>query len=410
MSDLRRARVAVALIFAVHGAVAGSFGARLPWIASRLHTDPGGLGLALLCASLGCILTMSFATRLTHRFRTRPTIGVLVALWCLALIPPALAGSLPVLCLAMLWYGVTVGIADVAMNAQGVVVEQRLGRSIMSSLHGMWSTGVLVGSAGGILAAHADVDARLHFTVVAVVLLVVTAVVSPLLLDVAPPAEEDAPSFALPSRPVLLIGLVAFCAVFAEASSADWAAVYLTDVSSAAPGLAAAAVTGFSATMAVTRLLGDRVVDRFGPVGVVRFGGATAAVGALTVAAARHPALVIAGFALIGLGVAVVVPLAFTAAGNAGPRPGQQIAGVATIAYGAGLAAPATVGGIGHVSSLPVAFLVVAVLAALVTVGAGTVRRRTARPVEHEPTGEPSALADPGVAAQRPVPHLSDGR
>ncbi len=387
MSELRRPRIAVSVTFAVHGAVAGNFATRLPWIADRLHTDPGGLGIALLCASLGAILTMSFGTRLTHRFPARPTVGVLMVLWCVGLIPPSLATSLPLLCVAMFFYGATTGIADVAMNAQGVIVEQRAGKSIMSGLHGMWSTGVLVGSAVGILAAHADVDARLHFTLAAAALAVVALVASRFLLDVEPP-DDDAPAFALPPRAVILIALVGFCAIFAEASSADWAAVYLTDVAHAVPAIAAAAVTGFAATMAVTRLVGDRIVDRFGPVAVVRCGGAASAVGALVVAVSRHPVPAIAGFALIGLGVAVVVPLAFTAAGNAGPRPGQQIAGVATIAYGAGMAAPASVGGIAHVSSLSVSFAVVAVLAALVAVGAGTLRRPA-----------PAAVADPAVAA-----------
>jgi fucose permease len=275
------------------------------------------------------------------------------------------------------------------MNAQGVVVEQRLGKSIMSGLHGMWSTGVLAGSAVGIVAARGAVDARAHFTVAAAALVVVIAVATPFLLDVEPPTD-DAPAFALPSRAVVLIALVGFCAVFAEGASGDWAAVYLTDIAHAAPGPAAAAVTGFAATMAVTRLAGDRVVDRFGPVTVVRCGGAAAALGALTVSVARNPALAIAGFALIGLGVAVVVPLAFTAAGNAGPRPGQQIAGVATIAYGSGLAAPASIGGIAHVSSLSVSFLVVAALAALVAVGAGALRR-PATPPSTEAAGDSDA-------------------
>ena len=105
-------------------------------------------------------------------------------------------------------------------------------------------------------------------------------------------------------------------------------------------------------------------------------------------AAARTPALAIAGFALIGVGVAVVVPLAFTAAGNAGSRPGQQIAGVATIAYGAGLIAPASIGGIAHATSLSVSFMVVAALSAMIVLGAGTLRRR---PASAEPAALPAA-------------------
>jgi MFS family permease len=376
VTDARRARIAVAVVFAVHGAVVGTFATRIPWIAERLQIDAGWLGIALLFAAVGATGAMPLAGRITHRYRSRPLARWLMVAWCLALIPTAFATSVPLLCAAMLVYGATSGLADVAMNAQGVVVEQRAGRSIMSGLHGMWSAGGLIGSGFGVLAAHFKLDARVHFALIAAVLSAIAVGVSRFLLDITPP-EQAAPLFALPPKRVLLIALVAFAAIFAEGASADWAAVYLTDVAHAAPALAAGAFSGFAATMAVARLAGDRVVDRFGPVWTVRVGGLLATLGALTVAASRVPWLAIAGFALIGLGVAVVVPLAFTAAGNAGPHPGQQIAGVATIAYGAGLVAPASVGGIAEVSSLSISFVGVAVLSALVIVGAPMLGRRS---------------------------------
>jgi MFS family permease len=392
MTDVRRARIAVAVVFAVHGAVVGTFATRIPWIVERLQIDAGWLGIALLFVAIGATGAMPFAGRLTHRYRSRPLARWLMVAWCLSLIPTAFAPSVPLLCAAMLVQGASAGLADVAMNAQAVVVEQRAGRSIMSGLHGMWSVGGLIGSGFGVLAAHASLDTRVHFALVALALSAVAVSASRFLLDITPP-EEGAPLFALPPKRVVLIALVAFAAVFAEGASADWAAVYLTDVAHAAPALAAGAFSGFAATMAVARLAGDRVVDRFGPVWTVRAGGLLATLGALTVAVSRVPWLAIAGFALIGLGVAVVVPLAFTAAGNAGPHPGQQIAGVATIAYGAGLVAPATIGGIAQVSSLSISFMVVAVLSALVLVGAPMLRRRS------QPVVAPPAESTDEVAA-----------
>lgn len=377
-ADVRAARVAVSVIFGVHGAVTGTFAARIPWIADHVHADAGGLGLALLFASVGAVVTMPFAGRLVHRVRARIVAPALMVAWCLAIIPAAIAPTVPTLCLALFVQGAAAGCADVAMNAQGVAVERAYGRSIMSGLHGMWSLGGLVGSGAGALAAHADVAAPLHFIVAAVLLAAASVAASRRMAESAPVLEEEAPVFALPPRPVLLIALVGFAAVFGEAASADWAAVYLTGVAGAAPAVGAAAYGGFAATMAVTRIAGDAVVNRFGAVATVRAGGATATLGAVVVAVARDQVPAIVGFALIGLGVAVVVPLAFAAAGKAKPRPAQQIAGVATIAYGAGMVAPATIGGIAQATSLPVSFLVVAVLAALITVGAGTLRPSTA--------------------------------
>ena len=384
-NEVRRARIGVAVIFALHGAIVGTFATRIPWLADHLDTNPGGLGLALLFGAVGAMVAMPFAGRITHRYDIRTVTRVFMVLWCLSIILPPFAPNLPVFAATLFLYGATAGMADVAMNAQGVAVEQRVGRSIMSGLHGMWSLGGLIASGFGVLAASLNVDARVHFTVVAVTLAIVSVFMSGLLLHDHPSSDEDMPAFALPPKPVILIALVAFAAVFGEGASADWAAVYLTDVAHAAPGLAAVAFSGFAATMAITRLVGDRVVDRLGPVRTVRIGGTAATIGALTVAAARTPALAIAGFALIGVGVAVVVPLAFTAAGNAGSRPGQQIAGVATIAYGAGLIAPASIGGIAHATSLSVSFMVVAALSAMIVLGAGTLRRRA-------PSGDSAAL------------------
>ncbi|HEX6501078.1 MAG TPA: MFS transporter [Micromonosporaceae bacterium] len=370
---LVRARVAVSAVFAVHGAVGGCFATRIPWIADRLHLTPAALGLALLAPAVGAMVTMPLAGRLVHRYRSRTVLRALMAAWCAALALPALAPNLALLWIALLVYGATAGMADVAMNAEGVVVEQRYGRSIMSGLHGMWSVGALVGSGIGALFAHAGTDARLHLGISAAVLLALGWVAGTDLLDVRLPGT-GALTFALPSRGVLLIGLVGFCAVFAESASADWCAVYLRGVTGAEPGTAAAGFTAFAFTMAGGRLVGDRVIRRLGAVASVRLGGLVAAAGGVLVVAAQTAPYGILGFALLGLGVAVVVPLAFAAAGTTGVNPGQAIAGVATIAYGSGLAAPATIGGIADLTSLRVSFTVVSALCLLVTLGAAVVR------------------------------------
>ncbi|MCD0485464.1 MFS transporter [Streptacidiphilus sp. ASG 303] len=389
---VRRARVAVALVFALHGAVTGSFATRIPWVQERLGLGAGALGLALVMPALGASLAMPLAGRIVHRYGGRAAVRGLLALWCASLALPAAAPGLPALCVALLVYGGTAGMADVAMNAQGVEVEQRLGRSIMSGLHGMWSVGGLAASGFGVLAAHAGVDARLHLGVMAALLVVGGLVACRGLLDVRPaPGEEAPPRFALPPRAALAIGLVGFCAVFAEGASADWCAVYLKDVTGASAGVAAACYSGFAFTMAGARLAGDAVVRRTGPVRAVRLGGATAAAGGLLVVAADTPALAVPGFALLGVGVAVVVPLAFAAAGRSGPNPSQAIAGVATITYTSGLVAPAAVGALAQATSLTVSFGLVTVLVAALVVSAGALRG-AALPA---PAGAVPAVPDP---------------
>ncbi|MFF4186091.1 MFS transporter [Streptomyces sp. NPDC001691] len=378
---LRRARLAVAAVFCVHGAVTGNFATRVPWIQEHAGVSAGQLGLALAFPAIGSSLLMPLSGAVTHRFGARNALRGLLALWTLALALPALAPNVYTLCAALFVYGATSGMADVAMNALGVETENRLGRSIMSGLHGMWSVGALIGSAAGTLAAHLGADARLHHMAAAAVLTLLGLVACQGVLDLRSTPDEAPPRFTLPPRSALIIGMVAFCAVFAEGASLDWSAVYLRDALDASAGTAAACTTAFTLTMAVARLAGDKGVDRFGAVRTVRGGGVLAVLGGLLVVAAPGPAVAMAGFGLLGLGVAVVVPLAFAAAGRSGPNPSQAIAGVATITYTSGLVAPSAIGGIANLTSLVVSFGLVTVLALGLVAGARVLRTSVRAPL-----------------------------
>ncbi|MCJ1680984.1 MFS transporter [Streptomyces sp. APSN-46.1] len=376
---LRRARCAIAAVFCAHGAVTGSFATRIPWIQEHAQLSAGTLGLALAFPALGAALAMPLAGRVNHVFGARTALRMLLALWTLSLILPSLAPNLATLCLALLVYGATAGMADVAMNALGVETENRLGRSIMSSLHGMWSVGALLGSAAGTVAAHSGADARAHHLIAALVLTAAGLIAVRGVLDLRSEAGAQAPPhFALPPKSALLIGAIGFAAVFAEGASLDWSAVYLRDVLDSDAGVAAASTTAFALTMALARLAGDRVVDRFGAVRTVRAGGVLATAGGLFVVTAGHPAAAMAGFALIGLGIAVVVPLAFAAAARSGPAPAQAIAGVATITYTSGLIAPSAIGAVADATSLVVSFGLVTLLAFALVAGAVVLRQKPA--------------------------------
>ena len=372
---VRRARYAVAAVFAVHGAVTGSFATRVPWIQDHASVSAGQLGLALAFPAFGAAVAMPLAGRITHRFGSRAALRGLLALWTLSLILPSLAPNVYALCPALFAYGAAAGMSDVAMNALGVEVENRLDKSIMSGLHGMWSAGALIGSAGGTLAAHLGSDARVHHALAAAALTVLGLVACHWVLDLRPAEDEEPPPrFSLPPRSALLIGAVGFCAVFAEGASLDWSAVYLRDRLETSAGLAAACTTGFTLTMAVARLVGDVVVDRFGAARTVRVGGVLATFGGLMVVLAGHPAVAMSGFALMGLGIAVVVPLCFAAAGRSGPNPSQAIAGVATVTYTSGLVAPGAIGTLAQATSLVVSFGLVTLLACGLAVFAGVLR------------------------------------
>ncbi|WP_238176430.1 MFS transporter [Kribbella albertanoniae] len=374
---IKRSRYAVAAVFCVHGAVTGSFATRVPWIQDHSGLSAGELGLALAFPAIGAALMMPLAARITHRFGTRAAQRGLLVLWTLSLILPSFAPGLLTLCAALLVYGGTAGMADVAMNALGVEVEHRLQKSIMSGLHGMWSLGALIGSALGTVAAHAELSAQVHHIIAAIVLTVIGLVVCQFVLNIHPEDDDEPPArFALPPRSALLIGAVGFCAVFAEGASLDWSAVYLRDILDSSPAVAAGATTGFALTMAVARLTGDAVVNRFGAVRTVRWSGVIAVIGGVLVVLAPNAVAAMAGFGLIGIGVAVVVPLAFVAAARSGSNASQAIAGVATITYASGLVAPSIIGGIAQASNLTVSFIVVTALTVALAIFAPVLRTR----------------------------------
>ncbi|MFJ7329191.1 MFS transporter [Streptomyces cyaneofuscatus] len=403
MEQVKRARVAVATVFAVHGAVTGSFATRVPWIQDHAGVSAGQLGLALAFPAIGASIAMPLAGRISHRFGARTALRGLLALWTLALILPALAPNLLTLCAVLFVYGATAGMSDVAMNALGVEVENRLDKSIMSGLHGMWSVGALIGSAAGTVAAHVGADARLHHTLAALALTVLGLLACRNVLDLrSEPDEEPPPRFTLPPKSALIIGAVGFCAVFAEGASLDWSAVYLRDILGSSDGVAAASTTAFALTMAVARLAGDRIVDRFGAVRTVRTGGALATLGGLLVVFSPSPAAAMGGFGLLGLGVAVVVPLAFAAAGRSGPNPSQAIAGVATITYTSSLIAPSAIGALAETTSLVVSFGVVTALAFGLVVGAGVLRAGD-RKVTGSGSGPGAGATLGGAAAKSPA-------
>ena len=369
---------AIALVFAVHGAVAGTLTTCIPWLSSHYHLSPGLLGMVLFCPPIGAFVAMPMASRLAHRLGGRRTLRLLIALWCVLLPLPALAPSPPFLFGAFLLFGAGAGISDVVMNAHGVSVERQLGRSIISGLHGLWCVGSLLAGGLGILAADYRVGARTHLLATAAVLLAVALIAG---RGLAPdgPTATGAPAprrFSLPTKAILGIGVVGFFGTFAEGATTNWAGVYVIKVADAGPGAAALAFTVFTSCMAGTRLVGDRFIRRFGAVAVVRTGGSLAALGGLVMVSARTPWLCMVGLALIGIGIAVVVPLVFAAAGRTGASAGEGVAGVATITYLSGLIAPAATGWTAGALSYPAAFCLVTVMAALMALLAGALRPR----------------------------------
>jgi fucose permease len=281
-----------------------------------------------------------------------------------------LAASGPVLLgAALVVFGAGNGAMDVSMNAHGVAVEREGGKPIMSSLHACWSFGGLAG-AGAVAAAVAlDVDPRVAGVVAVGVLWLVVAVATSGLGGASLHAGEEAgsPGFALPSRAVLLIGALCFLVMTTEGAVADWAGIYLTGVTDASRAASAVGFAGFSLGMAVARLGGDGLVERYSRRSVLVGGAALAAVSLAILLAAGQAAVAVIAFVLVGVGVANAVPLLFSAAGRV-PPAGPSLAAVFTIGYLGFILGPPVIGVLADALTLTAALALVC--AALVLVAA----------------------------------------
>ena len=341
----RPARLAVIGFFLVAGLSFGSWVARIPEVQDALGLDDARLGLALLGTAVGSITAMTGSGWMIARFgsRTVTTVAALGVCVTLPLLP--LAPSMPLLFAALLLFGAAYGTMDVAMNAQAVLVEERYGRPIMSSFHGVFSLGGVIGAASAGLVVGVGVAPAPHLLAVALALALLVAAATRRLIPAAGEQREDGPPFALPTGPLLGLGALAFGVLLAEGAIADWGAVYLRDVVGASAAAAAAGYTAFSLTMMVGRFLGDAMTQRLGPVPMVRGGGLLVAAGlALALLMGTAPAALV-GFALVGAGLAASFPIVISAAGRVpGVPAGTAVAAVATAGYGGFLVGPPTIG------------------------------------------------------------------
>ncbi len=364
---LRRARFAVGALFFVQGFVAANWFVRIPAIKDQLNLSTAGLGVSLLALTGGLLIVMPLVGWLLTRVGSRLVITVTVLSFVVVPTLPTLAVNQLTLMLGLLIFGGVAGILDVSMNVQGVAVEARMRRSVMSSFHGVYSAGGIAGSIiGGGLAA-LGMSPRLHLLLVGLMLGLFGGYVSRWLLPESLSKQKQGPVFVRPTRALAVLGLIAFCALLNEGAMSDWSAVYLRDNIGTGAGLAAAGFAIFSVTMTAGRLAGDRWAERIGPTSLMRIGGVLSALGlGLSLVFASLPAALL-GFACVGAGMSFVFPLTVSAASRSGRMaPGPAIASISTAGYAGLLAGPSSIGLTADLLTLRGALGIVVILSLLV--------------------------------------------
>ena len=358
------ARLATRLAFFTAGFVMASCAPLFPFIKHNVGADESQFGLLLFCFGLGSIIAMPLTGLVAARYGPRSMV-LLGGLGLIIFLPPLAIAETPfILGFLLFLFGASLGTIDVAMNIHGVAVESQEKRSLMSNFHAQFSIGGLCGA--GLMTLLLSVGVSLIMTAVigAAVALLTMLLAIPRLLRVSV-AEQN--SFVFPHGIVLLLGLLAAIAFLVEGAVLDWGALLIIDRQLTAPQNAGVGYILFSAAMVIARLTGDRIVAVLGEFWVLTLGGIITILGIATVLLAALPLVSLVGFVLIGLGSANLVPIFFSAAGRQKVMPASlAVASVTTTAYAGVLIGPAMIGFTADLTSLPVAFWLLALLIAFI--------------------------------------------
>jgi MFS family permease len=390
-TDDRRARAATALVFFLTGVVGGTWAARIPAVQERLDLSDGALGVALLGLEGGAVLGLPLGGALVSTIGSRRSLRLGFAVWPAGLVAVAIVPSLASLAAALGAMAAANSVVDVAMNAQGVELERRYDRPVLSGLHAGHSFGFMAGGLGAMAAAAASDSTVAHFACVGAVAAVAGVAASTALVR---ERASDGPAVARPSGALLVLGLVAFCVFFSDGAANNWSAVHLRSERGADPALAAAAVSVFSLTLGLGRLVGDRLVARLGRAGAVRLGGLVSAAGATIAIASPSPATALAGWAILGAGLAPIAPAVLGAAPKVSDLPAPvAIAAVTTVGYLGSFTGPPVIGALAELSTLSVALGLLVVAAAVAAGAAGRALPSDA-----------ARRAKPAVGQENPMP------
>lgn len=373
----RTAWFAIAAVFFVNGVTLASWISRIPTLTERLELGPGQVGLALMALAAGALVAFPITGRLVDTRSSAFTVLIFGLVMILTLPVLAIAPRLLVLVPALLLFGFGNGGMDVSMNAQGIQVERFADRSIINSLHGCFSLGAFTGAAIGAGVTQLEVPPLVHFLGVSVFgLALLWSIHHWLIPDTADPRQSDAAAaFAFPPRSLWLLGALALCTSVGEGAMSDWSGLYLRDVLGTSSGVAALGFAAYSVAMLVGRFTGDALVRRFGAPRLVRAGGVLAALGLGIALLLNQPGTMLLGFAAVGLGLSIVYPLVFSAAGNHPTvSAGRAVASVATVGYGGFLAGPPVLGWLAELTSLRATMALVVLLAGLTAALANATR------------------------------------
>lgn len=361
-------RVAVNIIFFVNGFLHANLAARFPRLQEIFSLDNGMLGLLLLSTSVGAVLAMPFTGWLIIKNGSRRIGIVSVFSYCfffpLISLMPGLPGLIPLFFIM----GVTAGMLDVSMNSQAVMVEKAKGKPIMTSFHALFSIGMALGAACGSFFSGLGTSFFIHMLTITLLSLTASVFARYHLIRDKPEGDTEGPAFRLPNAAMVSIGVIAFCSMLGEGAMADWSTNYMENIAKSTKTMAPLGLSAFALAMTIGRILGDGARAKYGDKKLMVICGIIATMGLSLSILVSQPVVVMIGFFLVGAGLSVIVPIAYSVAGNSSTvSPGVGLAMVTTVGYSGFLFGPPIIGFLADWQTLRIALIFVVSLFLLMT-------------------------------------------
>jgi hypothetical protein len=391
---LSRARLGTVLTFALAGMLCGIWVSRTPALADRFGLSDGSVGIAILVWGIGAIIAMQGLRGVMARAGSGAVLRVAAPLTAVSMMLVALAPDWPLLLAAVAAFGMTFGLTDIGMNAQGSAVERSYGRPVMNAMHAGWCAGAISGGLLGALSASAGLSFGQTLFGGGLIALPATLAIGRSYVAEGPAAPATGPRRTRLPLAVYLVGGLAFAAFMMEGSIADWSGLYLSRELGAGEAVGALGYPLFEAAMLTGRLVGDRLRTRLGTRRLMTYAGLGTAVAVSVVVVAPVAEVALFGFVLTGLAICTVIPTTISVAGTIAPgRSAGAVAQVGAMGYGGLVLGPVVIGFLAGVSSLRVGLGVAAVLGLLIAAGARYVPMRRLAAVTAGREGEREAVS-----------------
>lgn len=360
-------RIAISIYFFFLGFLFSSWASRIPDIKDRYDLNDAELGSLLFMLPLGALSSLPLSGWMIARAGSKNMSLATLLLYVMALFAIPLVKTIGLLSVVLFCFGFLGNLGNISLNAQGIAIQHLIQKSILSSLHAMWSVGAF--TAAAFTDWMMEEERTMESQYMIIVLITATIVLGFFAVLIKDPviSGEKQKVFAIPNRALLFLGLICFCVAMSEGAMADWSSLYYRQIINQPHVVSALGYTAFALFMSIGRFLGDPLIEKWGYKTVLKGNGLLIAVGMILSLSTSIPSLVIIGFALVGLGVSSVFPVVYIlATKEKSMMPSAALAAVSSVGFVGFLVGPPIIGFIAQLIGLRLALTVLVLLGSLI--------------------------------------------